>query len=528
MPAPNLMSTINPPSLDAENLAGSNEPPRLDSMQIFIENLTQTRARLDSVKDEITRMEQDLRLLSEERDRLEGYVATYQRILHPVRRLPVDILREIMRAAVGDRRERMDLYSTVKGLKLNRNSLLPDQIPWVLGQVCHHWQEVALAFPSLWSCISVDFPNPGSSNDLLKGLKAQLLRQLQRSGSSKLTIALRSAHILDDNDSLVAAICSHSSRWESLRMILPLENIHSLDHLIGGGIPNLRQLYIARDKDTFGALEDIGAFRVAPRLHDLTVGARNDLDRLPIQWSRITHLRLSLYADAQAINYSFLRSMPNLTSLYVGGVIFDESTPEVALPSLQLLTIHVKGDSNFVEPFLQRINSTHLQALRIHGISQIAIPSRLGRSLRSLHLGGSRLKSVDPTRMFTPTPALEDLSLCGSWDDMLSDLSSRDPSTGNLRWLPQLRDIGFYTGAVSEDCSRESILDLLESRFNGYEATSANNTMTSADESRLQKVRIHRSIHLGEHLVQRLDSLATRGLQVDTSAEDWIHFFPGF
>ncbi|KAL0575907.1 hypothetical protein V5O48_006080 [Marasmius crinis-equi] len=470
-------------------------------------------------------MEENIRVLSAERDRLGGFVDTYKRILNPVRRLPGDVMREIFLASLDPGKE---VYPGAN----QHDSLSPKKMPWTLGQVSRRWREAALSCPSLWSFIGIEFPEIELTRAWSEGMGAQLGRQLRRSGTSMLSISLHSMHHWDAQafSLLLTAICSHSSRWETLRVNLDLPQLHSLGTFIEGELPNLRRLRLSFERRLSSLqLATINVFDIAPKLYDITIPATNGLERLPIPWSQITQFRSLTPAIPEMANYSFLQTPPRLTSLFIRASVFDPTTTEVILPSLRVLTIDVLGlrNTSFVERLLGRINGPNLQELRVNASNvqsfQIVIPLRVGQTLRSFCLGGRNLGAVDWTLLFRSMPVLESLSLCEGWWRILHNLGIRNSSSGRLELLPRLRDIGLYTNSRSPILDEHSLFYLLESRFDQYDAS------TGTNELRLQKVRIHcPNVLLQGNILQRLEAMASRGLQIDISPKDWTDFFPGF
>ncbi|KDQ27363.1 hypothetical protein PLEOSDRAFT_1026266, partial [Pleurotus ostreatus PC15] len=63
-------------------------------------------------------------------------------ILAPIRRIPPEILAEIFVATIDD--------TTLC------DPLDYDEMPWLLGRVCHSWRMVTESTPKLWSRIRVE------------------------------------------------------------------------------------------------------------------------------------------------------------------------------------------------------------------------------------------------------------------------------------------------------------------------------------------------------------------------------------
>ncbi|KAL0570493.1 hypothetical protein V5O48_011472 [Marasmius crinis-equi] len=526
------MTPLHPPSPATENLATSNEPP-LNSFQSLSDNLAQTKARLDIVSDRIEIMEDNLRVLHEERDRLTGFVATYKQILHPIRRLPENVLREIFRASTENGSGAMELYARQKGMVSVMDSLCPTNAPWTLSQVSRRWREVAVSYSSLWAFVAITFPGPQSTQPFLAGMGAQLSRQLRRSGSSTLTVALYSNHLLEATDPFLMTISSHSDRWSALRIDFPPKDLQTLGGFIRGAIPNLRKLYLRHpDSALFHPpdLEEMKAFEIAPKLFDFTISTQKSLAlHLPIPWPQITRLRT--IADCKATDkYSYHQKVPNLDAYYVHVSRPTTRNPAAFTTSFSLLTVHFSTTDTKCENgefLLVNLNPTHLRDLRINApvakSLRIEIPASVGETLRNLCLRMDSLTSIEVATVFPSLPALESLSLCNVQGEVLSDLASLDITTGMMQFLPRLRDIGFYATKIKA-CHEPSLLRLLDNRFRHHPGSKA---PTSTGKP-LQNLRIHRNIPLQEATLHELEIMTSEGLQVDTSPADWIHFFPGF
>ncbi|KAJ7646527.1 hypothetical protein FB45DRAFT_820989 [Roridomyces roridus] len=81
-----------------------------------------------------------IRELSAERDKLQADIDSHTALISYPRRLPVDIVREIFVAC----------------LPTNRNAVMSTQeAPLLISRICSAWREIALTTPSLWASIHV-------------------------------------------------------------------------------------------------------------------------------------------------------------------------------------------------------------------------------------------------------------------------------------------------------------------------------------------------------------------------------------
>ncbi|KAJ7114029.1 hypothetical protein C8R44DRAFT_549326, partial [Mycena epipterygia] len=105
---------------------------------LFIQSIVSTSgSRLAYLETEISRLQERLKELEEERASLASYRAEHA-ILSPLRRIPPEVLGEIFVWTLPD--------------ALNAGRDLKDS-PWLLTHISRRWRETVLSTPSLWSFI---------------------------------------------------------------------------------------------------------------------------------------------------------------------------------------------------------------------------------------------------------------------------------------------------------------------------------------------------------------------------------------
>ncbi|KAJ7732701.1 hypothetical protein B0H16DRAFT_1248183, partial [Mycena metata] len=88
-------------------------------------------------------LDQELRKLTDERERLATYVDSHAALISPVRRLPLDILQEIFIAC----------------FPTHRNCVMSaTEAPVLLGRICSSWRDISLSRPRLWSRLHIPKP----------------------------------------------------------------------------------------------------------------------------------------------------------------------------------------------------------------------------------------------------------------------------------------------------------------------------------------------------------------------------------
>ncbi|KAK0479511.1 hypothetical protein IW261DRAFT_1336617, partial [Armillaria novae-zelandiae] len=118
-------------------LLNSNEPP-IRTEHVQLENaISQNHGVLAKLQDQISEARAVLDGLLEEEARIQGTIESCKTILHPIRGIPEDVIREFFIASLDADEERKD-------------SLNGSFAPLVLSQVCRDWRNIALSTCRLW------------------------------------------------------------------------------------------------------------------------------------------------------------------------------------------------------------------------------------------------------------------------------------------------------------------------------------------------------------------------------------------
>jgi hypothetical protein len=215
--------------------------------------------------ENLRQIEADIELLKEKRNHIQNSIDTCNAILSPVRRLPIDILREIF-------------YHC---LPTDRNPIMSaTEAPMLLTRVSSLWRFIAFSSPRIWAKLHIPFPGDPTLSTCFGGLKDEMLatRQqvfakvikhrcrvvkewLHRSGTCPLSISLHypTGYIptLDNaynsregadvaTDPLFLLVLSFSRRWKQLDLTLPFSIYQKLDsHMSRDTLPILQTFRVA-------------------------------------------------------------------------------------------------------------------------------------------------------------------------------------------------------------------------------------------------------------------------------------------
>ncbi|KAF7359693.1 hypothetical protein MVEN_00693700 [Mycena venus] len=353
-------------SSDFSHLLASNDPP-LESDILFI------HAIISDAQVTLNQLQAAPVLASPLRDELAKRIRQHRAIISAVRRVPPELIFEILISTVTSPDEDM--------ARLVLNDYKPPNSSH-LGQVCRLWRQCALACPALWSSIVVPFTlPPGRGHCALHKIETQLLRSadapldihwqnIQYFGWKRYT--QRNAENEVDTRVLDLLI-PHCNRWRILHLhTLPLSQTPiALDWLqpVDGKLGRLEEVKVGHGLQVPDVFSKAPNLRVAilPSFHFATTP-----DAINIPWRQIQHYRGSYDPERQL---DILASAPNLRDCALG---FDSSYrnfnpyayPSVMLPHLRRLTLETPT-------FLRNITAPLLEDLCTIFTTECSIPHLL-------------------------------------------------------------------------------------------------------------------------------------------------------
>ncbi|KAL0066614.1 hypothetical protein AAF712_006418 [Marasmius tenuissimus] len=291
-------------------LLDTNFPPPPQDLESIRTLLANSRKRLKQLEDEIA-------LLQAESDELSVFVDRHKALVHPIRRLPPDLLSEIF-------------FHCLPTGRLPVRSIT--EAPLLLTIICRGWRDVALGHPRLWNSILIQLPEHPGANWLTRQDVEPMRHEdwvtivdrrsdgietwLGRSGSLPITFSLNddegenfraigglwnSSYVettFQAVNRLLNVLLQHSSRWMNVQFCVQNRVLQLLDNLDHQELPILRSLRIFRS--VFEAVNtpavvghqhlSINLFRL-PSLREFSVhnDLRNPLE-FPISWRTLTTL----------------------------------------------------------------------------------------------------------------------------------------------------------------------------------------------------------------------------------------------
>ncbi|PBK84607.1 hypothetical protein ARMGADRAFT_606239 [Armillaria gallica] len=241
------------------------------SIQDLDPSIHEIQAEIDLLRNTATSLEsQMLRLTAIRHD--------YKGPLSPIRRLPGEVLAEILRSTRECRRSKCYYVSGFDVFNLSNG-------PWYLGQVCSAWRVAVETFcPDLWSELTIEFPEGLQTSAVRptfpffgRNMVALLERALERSRSCRLDFSFRytgyneiSATYSEAEEDVMRQcfdlLLAHSMRWRLVELIIPPFLLSRISRL-RGRVDNLQGMYLTCEETAEPG--NINAFEIAPELKTL-------------------------------------------------------------------------------------------------------------------------------------------------------------------------------------------------------------------------------------------------------------------
>ncbi|KAK0440404.1 uncharacterized protein EV420DRAFT_1133605 [Desarmillaria tabescens] len=473
-----------PPDPRLEALLKTNTPPLEAEKATFRKAKEDLPLIVSDLDERIAQTHQLLHALKGERAQAAEDLRHAKIVLHPMRTIPDDILREIF---LHNTLTWEDLVDAGRRLAFH-DSLDPRCGPWVLTHVCRNWRSVALSMPSLWNCISLDFNVYYRQRDRPACVALQLGLHIQRARRSPLSIRIESMVDIHTHNAF-PIILSSMSQWKHLHIRVPPATCHQLAQC-KAFLENLEEACI--DGGTFptsSQRESLEMFQMASNLWRLHIGEHADLrsHRLRLAWSQLTYLSIDIYADMNFNLFKELKKLRSLRIVFPSGPRKLNVSQRITLPKVEYLSLKRKGAAHGVNTLagvfdmldLPSLDSLAFGANIEPGLKGMLLdlPTSLsypGRELDNVSLGFPDYDLSIPennSRILNFLTQASDvvaigLALKNIGKDVMKKLTADDVNGYNR--FPTLRHLDFHNASFT--VSQAALLDMIESRWkNGGE-----------------------------------------------------------
>ncbi|KAJ7587419.1 hypothetical protein C8J56DRAFT_78927 [Mycena floridula] len=297
-----------------EQLVAINEPPPEAEVPKLRGILAEMDGKIDQKSEEILRLEQSLEAARKDHAKMLEFKASLTVILSPARRLPGDVIFEIIRLASIvtqiDSRSETTFFSAV--------SLDVKQGPWPFGAICRLWRTVSTTNAVLWSYIVVkeDSSSPKKADPKI------LQTILDRSKQSPLMIHFTNSETTSSAPALLPLL-THSKRWVDATLYVSEPGFPELTKLLrSAAMPNLETLKVGLPclgaLSVWHPLQTLDFLKLMPCLADLTlsfirVGSNATGAKFPtLKLAQLKRLSLSWCAEEMLFRYLVTPSLEDI------------------------------------------------------------------------------------------------------------------------------------------------------------------------------------------------------------------------
>ncbi|KAJ6460068.1 hypothetical protein C8R47DRAFT_129784 [Mycena vitilis] len=330
--------SIPGPGTDFTRLLGTNDVP-LDFEIPFIQAVvSRFQEEVHRLTIQIAESQTGPHRLVDRRTQLVQSIRQHRATLSAVRRVPPELLCEVF------------------ALTVSSNEALPKP-PWYLAHVCQTWRCTALAYPPLWTSISIPNSSTGVLDNDAAALSVETL--LLRSAGAPLKVYWTAQKGTDIEDRCAAAVVSHCHRWNALHLRIPCPTA-KLAWLqpASGCLITLRTLQVAHDFPIeFPVLFSFDSRTLRDVLLSHYGGSPVILTAPTIPWQQITHYRGAYPVDRQ--RQILLAMAPKLRQCAVSFTTHptQNATP-ITVPRLRRLEIDdPTALDHFTAPVLEELLS---------------------------------------------------------------------------------------------------------------------------------------------------------------------------
>ncbi|PBK64241.1 hypothetical protein ARMSODRAFT_962420 [Armillaria solidipes] len=451
----------------------SNKSPLEFEKQDLVETAARGPQFLDEFDEKIAATRQLLDFLVSERDQAASNISDAKSLLHPVRRLPDDVLRAVFRACTKSPGQAFDGELAILVPTVDIESVQPNQLPWTVSCVCQQWRTVAIQTAELWSFIELNLDNRVEDEELAQNRVFRLGLSLFRANGHDLSIRLYGEKSVPDVSPILQILFPTAPYWRRLSAFLPLTSFRRFS-VCEGYLNRLDTLYVGSREVN---VPHIDAFQLAPNLQVLgTIRWDRAFTRFYFPFSGITTF---LSGGGTIHSYESLKRLSHIQTLFLmswnftdepaGPTSFNSVTvlhmlelplpgfssianmySLLILPSLQTLKLSFFGCNPISFPFIANPDSCTIKSLYIEICDQPQEAcARLGYELSNFLC---RTLQLEELHIMVADTALPD-----QWANGLVYTS------GQYAAAPRLRVLSMSRGCISAG-ALDSLVNIIESR----------------------------------------------------------------
>ncbi|KAF9483087.1 hypothetical protein BDN70DRAFT_874136 [Pholiota conissans] len=433
------------------HLLASNMPPSEEEAIVIRSAISDVEERLLESKS-----------IYVDSDNAHRFVEQHLAILSVIRRIPIEILQEII------------LFATV-GQPIEKVK----EFRWQISYVSQAWRIAAVTLPVLWAVLpTVRLTQHHAEHFKRTHFETDCLAEiLRRSGNRPLTVTIEEDKRHRNFEySALNLVAKHCERWETASISIPITALNAL-LCVRGRLPRLKILFLhLLIGMEYNADTSLDMFEIAPQLRRVhMVGSVPSHLKLPPK-TQFTHYKHMFITQ---VHLNTVAQYSSLESLFISQKVYTITFPATTLPrlkKLEFVTVLPAQDDGSLGCF----DNLRLPALEELSVvfpfyspsilpSIIRMISNTGPSqkLHTLRIHPGTMAPGELMAMLGLTPALAVLdTVCPPHTD-IENLASKVP-TGQPKIAPCLRTCRFMFDAVVStflsDNTRDALNRLAQTR----------------------------------------------------------------
>ena len=275
------------------SLLRSGHVPDANEKTSILTTIEDCSVQLDSLNAELSQLNTIMNQLKSQRSVLELQINYQSGLLSPIRRLPNELLDEILLYVTGGR----------------VNVCSPRSDIWNFERVCKKWRDISLS-SEIWSSIDVSLEsmapwNPGTPIAMVAHLSELCLR---RSRDRSLSVKFEEIGSPVNFKDIFDIFSPYSNRWEEL--FLSLSMLPAESPILDYGLTRLNFL---RFSGAYKGSTPLHTFKYAQQLQRLHLfSVPKPLRSLVLPWSQITDFKAILCIFRTGEFVDILKAMPNV------------------------------------------------------------------------------------------------------------------------------------------------------------------------------------------------------------------------
>lgn len=501
-----------------KHLLQTNEQLRPSEESSMLEILANTRSELSLLDQEIKRVKQVWKTLMDRKELLRQSVLDAKKILSPIRRIPSEIIAEIILHSLG-----YYIFDDDDTMHWQATSMNTRKGIWIFSHVSRIWRAAALSLPVIWANISIKYlPKDAEPSAAALNLLQTILARAKLC-SLRIEFVL-DAHTSDVAKELLRSLVRVSSQWRDVRLEMHSKFFQRLA-AVKGRLPLLESIHVEQNSNNSETRGGIVAtplnklFQTAPSLRSLTCIGFKNTGALQLPWAQLNHYRNNEpMLEFESIDV--LEQMPNLCSLWIEEANLDasEETEGPELPYLRKLTCQDGG----LLPFLTAPSLEEVSLGSHYDIGELVdFIERSSCNLTTLSFTASSQEEyyhhpVGPALsifFLKAVPGLTTLSLCNKYLDVFLSPLIDDPSS---HLLPKLLTLIFSDNIAMQ--SADTVVKTINSRWKSH-------NVQSGVVARLRKVRFNPQNIMSPSHVKIFKTLRKEGLDITIPKEQSVGYY---